>query len=434
MGGQSSAPATTTTINKTELPAFIEEGGKANLAYGNEVAANLATPYMGNMVANPFNADTLASMDQVRNSANLAQPGMSTAAGTLADVQNYQAPTVAAQSWLTADQNGYMSPYTQNVVDTTLAQMDKARQKALLTTDDKAYASGAWGGSRQGVMQGQVNSDSIMNQAQLAAQLYNQGYTNAQGMFNTDADRALTADRANQTSNIQAAQLQSQAAMQGAYTAQMAQNAAMQGAAGLQAIGQTKTQYDQDLLNQQAAQYDAMRNYPLEKLGIRESTLSQVPYGTTTTSTSTSTGQKSNNTGALIGAGGQIASALLPLAFLSDARVKKDIVPFGFNDPHSGAPLYSYRYDDEGPNSKKTVGPVAQDLMAMGKPTGEINGVKTIAPEDAVTPTIAALAAKTDAKMARPFGFDKKKKGGVGILTIDVVPTKVSTKIKKVTH
>ena len=65
----------------------------------------------------------------------------------------------------------FMSPYQQEVIDTTLAEFD--RQQAIQQTGlrDAAIQRGAFGGAREGIQAAEAARGSEMNRAQLQAQL-----------------------------------------------------------------------------------------------------------------------------------------------------------------------------------------------------------------------------------------------------------------------
>jgi hypothetical protein len=74
----------------------------------------------------------------------------------------------------------FMSPYQQEVIDTTLAEFD--RQQAIQQTGlrDQAIRAGAFGGAREGVMAAEAARGADANRAQLQAQLLQQGFQQAQ--------------------------------------------------------------------------------------------------------------------------------------------------------------------------------------------------------------------------------------------------------------
>ena len=80
----------------------------------------------------------------------------------------------------------YMSPYQQEVIDTSLAEFDRKAAIDQNALRDQAISRGAYGGGREGVMQAQYMNQGAMNRAQLQAQLLNQGYTQANQFANQD--------------------------------------------------------------------------------------------------------------------------------------------------------------------------------------------------------------------------------------------------------
>ena len=115
--------------------------------------------------------------------------------GQQIDTSKY-APQVAAQTQLQKDASAaaaglgslvgpdaykpFMSPYQQEVMDTTLAEFD--RQQAIQQTGlrDQAIRAGAFGGAREGVMAAEAAQGAAMNRANLQAQLLAQGFQQAQ--------------------------------------------------------------------------------------------------------------------------------------------------------------------------------------------------------------------------------------------------------------
>ena len=73
----------------------------------------------------------------------------------------------------------YMSPYQQGVIDETLRQFDVSRQGGMQQIGDQAAAMGAFGGGRQGALEGQYMSDTALGRAGLASQLLQSGFQDA---------------------------------------------------------------------------------------------------------------------------------------------------------------------------------------------------------------------------------------------------------------
>ena len=79
------------------------------------------------------------------------------------------------------DYQAFMSPYQQEVINTTMTDFDRQAQIGAGQVGQNAYTAGAFGGSRQGVAEAEYQSSSDRNRAALLAGLYGQGYDQAQG-------------------------------------------------------------------------------------------------------------------------------------------------------------------------------------------------------------------------------------------------------------
>jgi hypothetical protein len=74
----------------------------------------------------------------------------------------------------------FMSPYQQEVIDTTLAEFDRQQAIADTALRDRAIQAGAYGGGREGVMAAEAARGAASNRANLQAQLLAQGFQQAQ--------------------------------------------------------------------------------------------------------------------------------------------------------------------------------------------------------------------------------------------------------------
>ena len=63
----------------------------------------------------------------------------------------------------------YMSPYQQDVIDTSLRQFDIQAQKGLPALAAQAISQGAYGGGREGVQRAEYQTQSDLNRALLQA-------------------------------------------------------------------------------------------------------------------------------------------------------------------------------------------------------------------------------------------------------------------------
>ena len=131
-----------------------------------------------------------------------------TATGTTADtvsgsdVGEASASDITADTMSDFDAGTYMNPYISNVLDNTISRMDDSRKKALMNVGADASAKGAFGGSRHGLMESDVNQDFIRQVGDVTGTLMDRGYNRATDLFTSDANRNLTADSRNQIKDI----------------------------------------------------------------------------------------------------------------------------------------------------------------------------------------------------------------------------------------
>ena len=124
--------------------------------------------------ANPF----VAAMDPLQTQAqSLAQQGIGSYSPFLQAAQT----NIANQAGLTGPSaySSFMSPYQQQVIDTSLDAFDASRVGNRQAIQDQAVASGNFGGGREGAMLGQYDADTTTGRAALLASLNQQGFTQA---------------------------------------------------------------------------------------------------------------------------------------------------------------------------------------------------------------------------------------------------------------
>ena len=89
----------------------------------------------------------------------------------LQQAQQYSGPQAYQQ---------FMSPYQQQVIDTTLTEFDRQRQQMLNQQQAQAVAGGGFGGAREGVQRAEFGAQTLQDRAALQAQLLQQGFGQAQ--------------------------------------------------------------------------------------------------------------------------------------------------------------------------------------------------------------------------------------------------------------
>lgn len=112
--------------------------------------------------------------------------------------------------------NTYMNPYEQQVIDASMADLERQRLMQTNQIGAQATAANAFGGSRQGVAQALTNEAFANQGGMMAAQLRQQGFQTALGAAQQDAANRMQADIANQNARAQAAQFGQTAGLQAA--------------------------------------------------------------------------------------------------------------------------------------------------------------------------------------------------------------------------
>lgn len=157
--------ATETTV--TRQAPYIEALGQQ---YGKDLTAltSKAMPTAGY-------APTVAAQDQAQldayTRATTTGQGIGAYEPYLTQAGAYSGPT---------GYQSFMSPYQQDVIDTTMGQYDIQAQKGLTGIGSLAAKSGNLGGGREGVMRSEYQTQSDLNRAMLLAQLQQQGFGQAQ--------------------------------------------------------------------------------------------------------------------------------------------------------------------------------------------------------------------------------------------------------------
>src|SRR5210317_1546482 len=149
-------------------PEFIEAAGKTYLGDLSTATGQFKTADLSKVYGPQF----VAGMDPLK------QEAIKTLTGGIGAYKPYLQAAGAATG-PTAYQ-AYMSPYQQDVINTTLQEFDVQAQKGLPQLAAQAIGAGAFGGGREGVQRAEYQQASDRNRAALQAQLLQQGFGQAQ--------------------------------------------------------------------------------------------------------------------------------------------------------------------------------------------------------------------------------------------------------------
>ena len=167
-----------------QAPAeFIEAAGKTYLddltsVVGGIKGLDVSKLYGQQFVAGPGALQTQA--ETLASGLGGYQPYLQAAGqyfGGAGQAQQTAAGMVGPQAY-----QAYMSPYQQDVIDTSLREYDIQAQKGLPGLAAQAISAGAFGGGREGVQRAEYQSASDRNRAALQAQLLQQGFGQAQSL------------------------------------------------------------------------------------------------------------------------------------------------------------------------------------------------------------------------------------------------------------
>lgn len=286
----------------------------SNLLSRTQALANAPMPqYTGQLTAGPSPLQQQAW----QGISNLTIPkSFAEAQGNLGNIatkaQNltYNPLDVTAQQFTTEAANQYMSPYLQAALN---PQLEEARRQAAISgagISAKAAGSGAFGGTRESLMQSENLRNLGRLQEDITSKGYNTAYQQAMAQFNADQARRMEAEKA----MVQQAQFGSNLGLQGLQAATQASQALSQSGSTqgqlelaqlqLQALGGSQQQaIEQAGLNAAYNQYLSQLQYPQAMLGLQSNVLRGIPLQTTETYGAAPTGLQ-NAAGLISGLGG----------------------------------------------------------------------------------------------------------------------------------
>ena len=271
---------TQTVIQEARLPKF-QEDFLANIF---KSAQNLADD--GTM---PFAKQQLAGLSQGQQQAianalsgvGAFQPFLQQGG---AAVQQGIAGAQGASFTPTSYQQ-FMDPFTEDVIAATQADIGRQGQIQQNQAQARAVGSGAFGGSRQAVMQGEIARNVMDQQARTGAQLRSQGFQQAQQAAQQAAQQQL-----------RQAQLAGQLGVSQAGLGQLGQQMGVQDINTLLGIGGLQQQQGQKQLDVDRANTLAEQALPFQKIGFLSDIFRGVPAlqqtSTTTTRPGPSTGSQ----------------------------------------------------------------------------------------------------------------------------------------------
>ena len=365
---------TTQSQNVTQLPPWVNDAAQQNYAFAQNVAQQPLQQYQGQMVADPG-----AQMQQAWNTAagggNAGQSQYNAANAGYLGVMGQTPQQVTPGQLSSTNLQPYMNPYTSSVINSTLPIMQQNLALSQNQQANQAASNNAFGGSRQGVQAGVTQAQGAQGMAQMAAQLNQANYGQAQSAAQFDITGQNQAALANQAAQQNQAGLNIQASQGLGTLGNAAQQGQLQNFGEQVTAGSLEQQQAQNQINAQMQKFQQAWAYPGQQLGVLQSALGMTPYGQaqqgqSTTQTQTSPDYAMSALGGLQMLGGMFAapaggtSAMAGIGKMfggSDRTLKTDITKVGVHKP-TKLPVYAYRYKGDPKSYPKVVGPMAEDV------------------------------------------------------------------------
>jgi len=276
-GGSGSGGDSSQTVTR-DLPDWAKGYAKNTLE---RAAAATDQPYQ------PYGGERLAGFSPLQVQSQDAAAAMTTPS-TAGDVASRALGTNYATGQFTGGQFGgaeaqqYMNPYMQNVVD--IQQREAQRQADIAGTQRNAQAvgAGAFGGSRQAIMDAEAARNLATQKGDIQAQGSNLAFQQAQQQFNADQARRMQAQQLGEQSRQYGAGL----GMQGLSTALAASGQGFQQGMDINrlqnAYGGQQQALRQQGLTQGYEDFLRQQQDPFTKLGFMSNMINGLPVGGTT--------------------------------------------------------------------------------------------------------------------------------------------------------
>ena len=337
MGKSPKTKETTSGTQQVTLPAWMSQAGEQ--LYGDAAKTAKDNPvqaYGGQMTAGAQpNQTAAAGVATGQNTAGRGDLGMArwmTGTGATGGVNQMTGGTFDNAA---AEQ--YRNPYVEQVQNRTMQEMTRQNTMARNDLGDNVAAGGAYGGTRQAVLEAEQAKGQNNNMLDYLARSNADAYGAAGDAFERDRSARMQAEGTNigsQESGLQRLlQGGGQAAGLGAQDQQMGSSAIMD----LLRTGGTLQDSDNSAKGAAYQEFLRMQDAPLERYRDLGAILAGTPRNMTTKTDGKSTSTTSAGwLNTALGIGQMAASAF------SDRRLKRDIERVGTLP--SGLGIYSYRY------------------------------------------------------------------------------------------
>ena len=246
VGTNTAAPGTSTSSSLSSWAGPFVTG---TLSEGAAIAAKPYEAYTG-----PLTAGASDLQQQ-------AFAGAKTVAGAGYDPTKFTSGTFGAEQ---AQQ--YMNPYLSAVLDPQMKELQRQADITRIGDAGRMTQRGAYGGSRQAIMESEGNRNLLNTQATTLGQGYSSAYDKAMGQFNTQADRDMGAQKASEESR------------------QFGANFGLKSLGELERMGATQRQIEGEGVAADKTQFEEQRDYPAAMVKFKRDLMTGLPMSTQTNS------------------------------------------------------------------------------------------------------------------------------------------------------
>lgn len=278
----------TKTTTEAKLPPWLNTAGQSAVGIAGQIASQPYTAYGGPRVA------SMSAGEKAAQTGANAQVGKYSGAYDTAQGMTGVGAAPINDQFKTGWQD-YMNPYLQGVLDPQIREINKNQQRQTLADNAASIGRGAFGGSRNAILQGQRELGATQTVGDVTGKAYADAYDKALAGFTTDvgikqnnASRALaggaqTGTLAGQQATVEGTTIDRQAAFGGLDR-------------GLQ----------QASLDTAYGDFIQQRDWRQHQLDAYIRTLSGVPYPSSSSTTSSQPGQSvaAQATGAAVAGAG----------------------------------------------------------------------------------------------------------------------------------
>ena len=291
-GGGGSTSTTTNTI-----APYMEEAAKEGLGKARALTDTTQNPYQaytGQRIAefDPLQNKFFSGVESLRPSGNLgAAAGIAGEASKRAMGLSYDPYKSSYQPGQFGAQAGqYMDPYMQNVVEIQQREAQRAADIQGTQRGADAVKSGAFGGSRQAIMDAEAARNLATQKGDIQARGLQEAYAKGLDQFNKEQALAESTKQFGESSRqfgegLGLKGLEAALAASGRLgelgTAEFAQEVDALGA--LQKAGGQRQAQEQSKLQTDYEEFLKQKKYPYEQLEFMSNIMRGTPYGTTST-------------------------------------------------------------------------------------------------------------------------------------------------------